>query len=194
MGDYENQRNYKNQGGLVGSREPQNCGESQEPGEPQEHGGLREPEELQKPRAVSRIKGAKNSWGTTRTRRNIKSRGIMRTRGTPWSWDPLDPKIMGDYENKGNYRNQGGQVGSSEQTNHGDNEKQENRPLGPRGSQDHGRLQEPGEAQDHGEPWGPKGLYETRKLQVSQDLKEPGWHRGLVESPLLRKYFLNLRF
>ena len=59
---------------------------------------------------------------------------------------------MGDYENQGNYRNQGGQVGSSEQTNRGDNEKQENRQVGPRGSQDHGGLQEAGEAQDHGGP------------------------------------------
>lgn len=57
---------------------------------------------------------------------------------------------MGDYESQGNYRNQGGQVGSSEQTNHGDNEKQENRQVGPRGPQDDGRLQEPREPPDHG--------------------------------------------
>ena len=101
---------------------------------------------------------------------------------------------MGDYENQGNHRNQGGQVGSSEQTNHGDNEKQENRQVGPREPHDDGRLQEAGETQDHGGPWGPEEPWEARKLQVSQDLREPGWQRRLVESPLLRKNLLNLRF
>ena len=34
MGDYENQGNYRNQGGLVGSREQKNHGGRRETGEP----------------------------------------------------------------------------------------------------------------------------------------------------------------